>query len=219
MNIIIFGANGEIGQGVLRECLLDADVKFVKAIGPISIDVRDQKLIQFRHLDMWNYKRIESELKPFDVCIYCLGVSSLGMTEEKYTHITYTMTTRVANALVRLNPDMTFIYISDAGADTSEKGSTMWARIKGRTENALLSMPFKAAFIFRPAGIQSFKGMGSEIPLFDLISKPILVLLRKIFPRHIISTEILSSAVLHVAKYGAPNQILENSDITPLQLA
>jgi uncharacterized protein YbjT (DUF2867 family) len=219
MNVILFGANGIIGQSVLRECLLDPDVTFVKTIGNTSANVRDRKLIQFQNLDMWNYKRIESELKPFDVCIYCVGVSSLGITEEKYTHITYTMTVVVAAALVRLNPNMTFIYVSGAGADSSEAGRSMWARIKGKTENALLAMPFKAAFMFRPAGVQRFYNMESKTPLhflLNVISKPVVPLLRWLFPTALVSSEVLSQSILRVAKNGAPKSILENSDIVQL---
>jgi hypothetical protein len=208
-----------VGQSVLRECLLDPDVQFVKTIGNTSHGIRDRKLVEFQNLDMWNYKRIESELKPFDVCIYCVGVSSLGMTEEAYSHITYTMTVMVAAALVRLNPNMVFIYVSGAGADSSEIGRSMSARVKGKTENALLAMPFKAAFMFRPAGIQRSYSMESKTPLhffLNIASKPVLPLLRWLFPKFIVTGEVLGQTILRVAKNGAPKSILESSDINKL---
>lgn len=219
MNVILFGVNGAIGRSLLKECLLDPDVSFVKTIGPTSIDIRDRKLIQFQNLDMWNYKHIKSELKPFDVCIYCSGVSSLGMTEERYNHITYNQAVTVAAELAHLNPNMTFIYVSIAGADTSETGRNMWARIKGKTENAILAMPFKAAFMIRPTRSQVFQSMETiTLPshLFKLLSKPMVHFFDYLFQKRRATNEALGQNILRVAKLGAPKAILEMGDIANL---
>src|SRR5580698_3602450 len=160
MNVLLFGATGMVGQGVLRECLLDSGVESVVSIGRSATGVHsasgvsNPKLREIVHADLADYSTIESQLTGFDACFFCLGISSTGLTEEQYSRITYDITLRAAETLARLNTGMTFVYVSGAGTDSSEHGRTMWARVKGRTENALLRMPFRAAYMFRPGVIQ-----------------------------------------------------------------
>src|SRR5271156_3867162 len=154
MNVLIFGATGMIGQGVLRECLLDPTVQLVETIGRTATGQQNPKLREIVHPDLWNYATIESDLKNFNACFFCLGISASGMTEQAYARITYGITIAAAETLARLNPKMVFIYVSGAATDSSEKGRMMWARVKGKTENALLRMPFAAAYMFRPGFIE-----------------------------------------------------------------
>lgn len=152
MRVLLFGATGMVGQGVLRECLLAADVQEVVAVGRTPLAQEHGKLHQVLHSDMLDFQPLENLLQGFDACFFCLGVSSAGMNETKYTHLTYDLTLVAASTLARLNPQMTFIYVSGAGTDSSEAGKSMWARVKGKTENALLRLPFKAVYLFRPGG-------------------------------------------------------------------
>lgn len=219
MNVLIFGATGMVGQSVLRECLLDPEVTAIKTIGRTATGLQHIKLRNLHHHDMWHYDDCDAELTPFDACFFCLGVSSAGMTAIEYEHITYAMTLAAATTLVRLNPQMTFIYISGAGTDSSEQGRSMWARVKGKTENALLALPFKAASMFRPAGIQPMHGIQSKTSAYRIlytITKPFLPMLRRLFPNYLITSEQLGRAMIKVAKQGAAKRILESADINIL---
>jgi uncharacterized protein YbjT (DUF2867 family) len=219
MNVLIFGATGMLGQSVLRECLLDPDVKQVTTIGRTPLGTQHPKLAEIIHADMWNYDDIEAQLAPYDACFFCLGVSAAGMTEAQYTRITYDLTIAAAKTLARLNPQMTITYVSGAATDSSEKGNIMWARVKGRTENALLALPFKAAYMFRPAGIQPLHGIRSKTPAYQMfysLGKPLLPLLHRLFPNQMMTSEIIGKAMLKVAKQGAPKRILETTDINAL---
>jgi uncharacterized protein YbjT (DUF2867 family) len=216
VNVLIFGATGMVGQGVLRECLLDPGVHLIKTVGRTATGVVNPKLEEIVHPDLWNYSAIETGLTDFDACFFCLGVSSAGMSEADYHRITYGITIAAAETLSRLNPRMTFIFVSGAGTDSSEKGKTMWARVKGKTENALMRMPFKAVYLFRPGMIQPLHGIRSKTPVYRwvyTILGPIVPLLRRIFPRQITTTEELGRAMLAVARHGAPKKILESADI------
>jgi len=208
-----------VGQGVLRECLLDPEVDVVQTIGRSKSGLQNQKLREVIHQDFWNYAAIEAALSGFDACFFCLGVSSFRMKEDAYEHVTYDLTMAAATTLARLNPQMTFIYVSGAGTDSSEKGATMWARIKGKTENALLRLPFKAAYMFRPGIIQPLHGARSRTAVYHLIytlAKPLLSGLHRAFPNAILTTEEIGRAMLIVARCGAPVQILEVTDIRSL---
>jgi len=155
-------------------------------------------------------------LQGYDACFFCLGVSAAGMSEARYTELTHDLTLAVANALAAHNPGLTFIYVSGAGTDSSESGSSMWARVKGRTENALLRMPIKAAFMFRPGIIQPLHGVRSKTQsyrLFYLLSAPLLPLLRRLFPKHITTTEQMGRAMIKLARQGGPKPVLEAADI------
>jgi uncharacterized protein YbjT (DUF2867 family) len=148
MNIIIFGVTGMVGLGVLRECLLDPDVKLVRTVGRTATGMTHPKLVETVHEDLWHYSTVEAEMSGFDACFFCLGVSAAGMTETDYTHITYDLTIAAAEVLSRLNPGMVFTYVSGAGTDSTEQGRVMWARVKGKTENALSRFPFKTVYLF-----------------------------------------------------------------------
>jgi uncharacterized protein YbjT (DUF2867 family) len=162
MRVLVFGATGMIGQGVLRECLLAPDVESVAAIGRTATGIAHPKLRDIVHRDLVDYRAIESQLSGFDACFFCLGVTSAGMSEEDYTRIAYDITIAAAETLARLNPQMTFVYVSGVGTDSTERGRTMWARVKGRTENALLRLPFRGAYMFRPGFIEPRFGVKSR---------------------------------------------------------
>jgi len=216
MNVLLFGATGMVGQGILRECLLDSGIPLVAAVGRSATGVKNPKLREIVRSDLTEYSPIENELRGFDACFFCLGVSSAGKSEADYERLTYSITIAAAETLSRLNPGMTFIYVSGAGTDSTEKGSRMWARVKGETENALLRMPFKAAYMFRPAVIQSTHGERSKTSAYRIayaLSKPLLPLLRWLFPNYVVATEQIGRAMIHIAKYGAPKRILESTEI------
>lgn len=216
MNVVLFGATGMIGQGVLRECLMAADVERVLTIGRTATGQQHPKLREIVPADLWDYSAIEHELTPFDACFFCLGVASAGMSEADYTRLTHDLTVAAAATLARLNPGMTFIFVSGAGTDSSERGRLMWARVKGRTENAMLRLPFKAAYAFRPGIIQPLHGIQSRTPLyrnFYRVAAPIMPLARRLFPSAIITTEQMGRAMLNVARRGWPAPILEQRDI------
>ncbi len=216
MKVLLFGATGMVGQGVLRECLLDSGVQLVQAVGRTPAGVQHPKFRELLHKDLWNYSSIEAELTGFDACFFCLGISSAGMQEAAYEHVTYGTTMAAAETLSRLNPQMTFVFVSGAGTDSSEKGRTMWARVKGKTENALMPLPFKAAYMFRPGVIEPLHGVRSKTTAYRIgyiIAKPLLPLLRWAFPDSILTTERIGRAMLAVARNGAPKRILESKDI------
>ena len=219
MNILIFGATGMVGQGVLRECLLDPEVQSVTTLGRSATSNRHPKLHQIVHSDLMEYASLEADLSGFDACFFCLGVSSAGMKEDAYTRITYGYTMAAAEVLARLNPRMTFNYVTGAGTDSSEQGRSMWARVKGRTENALLRLPFRAAYMFRPGAIEPLHGIRSKTPSYQFFYSllgPLLSLLRRAFPNLVTTTEAVGRAMLVVAKRGAPKPILESRDIVAL---
>jgi uncharacterized protein YbjT (DUF2867 family) len=219
MNVLIFGATGMVGQGVLRECLLDAGVQLVQTIGRSATGVQHAKLREVLHRDLFDYSSVATELSGFDACFFCLGVSSVGMPETDYERVTYGITLAAAGTLSRLNPQMTFVYVSGAGTDSSEQGRVRWARVKGRTENALLRLPFKAAYMFRPGVIQPLHGIKAKTPVYRIfytLAKPLLTALRWAFPAHILTTEQIGRAMLAVARHGAPKRVLESKDISAI---
>lgn len=219
MNILIFGASGMVGQGVLRECLLDPEVTNVLSIVRCSTGQQHPKLREMVHRDFLDFSSIESALSGFDACLFCLGVSSAGMSEDNYRRVTYDITLAAAETLVKLNAGMTFIYVSGAGTDSSERGRAMWARVKGQTENTLVRLPFKAAYMFRPAVIVPLHGIKSRTRLYRVfyaVLGPLLPLLKRFMPKYVTTTEKLGRAMLVAAKRGAPKPVLENSDINIL---
>lgn len=216
MRVLLFGATGMIGQGVLRECLLDPDVESVVAVLRSPTGQQHRRLRELLHKDFLDFSHIESQLSGFDACFFCLGVSSTGMSEENYQRITCDFTLAAARPLAKLNPKMTFIYISGAGADSSEHGSSMWARVKGKTENELLRLPFQATYIFRPALIVPLYGIQSRTRLYRLfyvLLGPLLPLLKGRFPKYVTTTEQIGRAMLKVAKLGWLKRVLETVDI------
>jgi len=219
MRILLFGATGMVGQGVLRECLRAADVQLVQTVGRTPTSRHHPRLREVVHRDLLDYQAIESELRNFDACFFCLGVSSAGMKEAEYTRLTYDLTLAAAQTLARLNPQMTFVYVSGAGTDSTERGRSMWARVKGRTENALLRLPFKAVYLFRPGIIQPLHGIRPRTAWSRVLysaMRPVLPLLRMLLPRLVLTTEIVGQAMLAVARHGAPKAVLEAPDLSLL---
>ena len=216
MKVILFGATGMVGQGVLRECLLDESVESVLAVGRSLTGQRHAKLREIVHHNFLDYSVIESRLAGYDACFFCLGVSSVGMNEDRYRHLTYDITLAAARALSRLNPGMVFIYVTGRGTDSTEKGSLMWARVKGKTENDLLKLPFKAAYMFRPAGIQPLHGIRSKtgwVQAIYVAGAPLLSLLNRVAPNYMTTTEQVGRAMIKVARNGFPRPVLESEDI------
>jgi len=216
MNVILFGATGMVGQGVLRECLLAPSVESLVSIGRAVTGQQHPKLREIVHSDFLDFSAIEHQLSGFDACFFCLGVSSAGMTEENYHRITYGFTIAAARVLARLNPNMTFIYVSGAGTDSSEHGRSMWARVKGKTENELLRLPFRAAYMFRPGLIVPLHGVQSKTKLYRVfytLLGPLLPMLNARFPKYVTTTEQIGRAMLKVASEGWPKPVLETSDI------
>lgn len=219
MKVLLFGATGMVGQGVLRECLLASDVELAQTVGRTATGVQNTKLRELVHADLFDVPALEDRLSGFDACFFCLGISSAGMTEEAYTRLTYVLTTTVAETLAGLNSGMTFIYVSGAGTDSSEKGRSMWARVKGRTENALLRMPFRAACMFRPGLIVPLHGIQSKTRSYRILYaalRPLLSVLHRAFPNQVLTTEEIGLAMLIAARSGAPKPILEARDIRAL---
>jgi len=219
MKVLLFGATGMIGQGVLRECLLDPRVTEVLVIGRGPCGQVNPKLRELIHSDFFDYSAIEGELTGLDACCFCLGVTSAGLDESAYSRMTHDLTLAAATVLARLNPAMTFCYISGAGADSSEQGRIMWARVKGRIENALLRLPFKAVHVFRPGAIQPLHGIRSRTALYRAlyaILGPFLPLLKALSPDSLTTTEQLGKAMLQAGLVGAPKAILEMPDINRL---
>jgi len=215
MRILLFGATGMVGGGVLRECLLAADVERVQAVGRSPVGMQHPKLADVVRGDLTTLS--EADLTGFDACFFCLGVSAAGMTEGDYRRVTFDLTLKIAEALSRLNPAMTFIYVSGAGTD--EQGRAMWARVKGKTESALLRLPFKGAYMFRPGLIQPVHGARSKTRwyrAFYTVARPLLSPLRWLFPDRVLTTEQVGQAMLVAARTGASRPILESRDIRSL---
>jgi uncharacterized protein YbjT (DUF2867 family) len=219
MKVILFGATGMVGQGVLRECLLDPDVESVLAIGRSPTGQRHAKLREIVRDDFLDYSAIETELAGYDACFFCLGVSSVGMNEQRYRHLTYDLTLAAARTLAKLNPQMVFVYVTGRGTDSTEKSSLMWARVKGKTENDLLRLPFRAAYMFRPAGIQPLHGIRSKTSWVQAIyvaTAPLLSLLNRVAPKYMTTSEQVGRAMIKVARHGFARPVLESEDINSL---
>ncbi len=218
MKVILFGSTGMVGQGVLKECLKDPLVEKVLVVNRQTCGVTHPKLKEVIHLNFFDLSPITKDLAGYTTCLFCLGVSSAGMKEADYFRLTYELTTYVASVLLKLNSDMTFCYISGAGTDSSEKGNTMWARIKGKTENELLKMPFKSAYMFRPGFIQPMGGEKSKTKLYNLLI-PVFKLLYfflKHFEGFTTNTEVLGKAMIKAASTGYDKKILESRDINSI---
>ncbi len=217
MKILLFGATGMVGQGALRECLLDPRVTDVLAVGRHITGQQHPKLREIAHANLYDLTGIASQLSGYDACLFCLGVSSFRMSEADYTRITYDLTLSVATTLLGANPGLVFLYVSGASTDSTEKGRTMWARVKGRTENALLRMPFRTAYMLRPAAIVPLHGIRSKTPAYRILyalTKPLLPVLRRSFPAYVTTTEELGRAMIVLAAGDTPSRIVENREIT-----
>jgi uncharacterized protein YbjT (DUF2867 family) len=212
MKVLLFGATGMVGQGVLRECLAAPDVTLVQTVGRSATGMKHPRLREVVRSDLFDLAPVADELGGFDACFFCLGVSSWRMTEADYTRMTYDLTLAIAQLLAPLNPGMTFVYVSGTGTDSSEHGRIMWARVKGRTENALQRLPFRAVYLFRPGAIVPMHGERPRAAayrwLYPVLS-PLLPLLRRLAPRGVATTETMGRAMLNVVRHGAPQPILE----------
>ena len=218
MKIILFGATGMVGQGVLRECLLDGEIEGVLAIGRTATGQTHEKLRELVRKDMFNYADIEEQLRGYDACFFCLGVTSAGMKEADYRHLTYDLTLAAGEALARVDPGMIFIYVSGTGTDSSARGRSMWARVKGATENGLLRLPL-AAYMFRPGVIQPMHGERSKTGLYRVMyvmTGWVIPVLIRVFPKYVTTTERMGRAMIEVAKHGAAKKVLETRDINDL---
>ena len=216
MKVVLFGATGMVGQGVLRECLLDPDVESVVAVVRNASLPPHDKLREVVHQDVYDLAAIEDRFAGYDACFFCLGVSSVGMKEETYRRVTYDLTISVAKILAKLNPTMTFIYVSGAGTDSTERSRLTWARVKGRTENALLQMRFKTVFLFRPGYVQPLHGIRTKTALYGAayaLMRPLYPLWKMLFPNYVTTTECVGRAMLNVTKRRFPKPVLENRDI------
>lgn len=215
LKVIITGTTGMVGKGVLLECLEHPEVSEVLIINRSSIGMQHPKLKELIHKDFYNLQPVREQLQGYDACFFCLGVSSVGMSEEAYAKPTYDLTLHFAETVI--NDDMTFIYVSGSGTDSTEKGSIMWARVKGKTENALLKMPFKAAYMFRPGVILPVKGVKSKTPLYNffyVIMRPIFPLMSKM--NSVTDSAKVGQAMINVALHGSDKVHLENKDINEL---
>jgi hypothetical protein len=214
MKVILFGSTGMVGQGVMRECFLADGIESVLAIGRTSLGRSHPKLKELLRSDLFDFDGLAVELLGYDACFFCLGVSSAGMPEADYIRLTYDLTIGWANELARINPAMTFIYVSGAGTG----GKSMWAQVKGRTEEALLQL-FPNAYMFRLAVLRAMHGELSKTRWTRIsyaLFHPLLPLVRAIAPGAVITTEELGRAMIRVAREGAPKRILENRDLIAL---
>jgi uncharacterized protein YbjT (DUF2867 family) len=219
MKVLIVGASGMVGQGVLRESLAAPDVEEVIVLGRSKIESASSKLRQVIRDDLFDLTRVEPELQGIDACFFCLGVSSSGMSGADYSNVTYDLTLDVATVLARLNSAMTFIYVSGAGTDSSEHGRVMWARVKGRTENALKALSFAGVYLFRPSVIQPLHGIQSKTPSyrrFYSLMRPLLPVMKRLFPNHVVTTQEVGLAMLNAARRGTGRVVLEPRDIVRL---
>ena len=219
MKVLLFGATGMIGQAVLQECLRDPGVSQIIAVGRRPTGVSDRKLIDVVESDVTQLSAHEAELRDVDACLFCLGVTSLGLSEDEYSRLTFDVTLAVARQLVRINLHMTFIYVSGAGTDSTERGRVMWARVKGRTENALLTLGFHAAYMFRPGAVIPLHGIRSRTAWYNAVYtliRPLATPLIRLSPTHVTTSDRLARAMLVVARDGYSSPIVESPDINRL---
>jgi uncharacterized protein YbjT (DUF2867 family) len=216
MKVVLFGATGMVGQGVLRECLLDSGVDAVLSIGRRKLGEQRAKLRELVLENLTDYSGLEDQLTGYDACYFCLGVTSVGMSEADYRSITRDIAVAAAKALLARNPRMTYVLVSGEGADTTEKGSVMWARVKGEAENAIMALPFQQKFVFRPGIIRPLHGIRSRTTAYRIgyvVMAPVLPLLTAAFPKKITTTERIGRAMLNITRHGFEKTVLRNSDI------
>jgi uncharacterized protein YbjT (DUF2867 family) len=215
VRVLLFGASGMVGQGVLRECLASPEVAEVLCVGRRKLDVAHPKLRQVVQADVTDLSSIRDELGSFAACFFPLGVSSAGMEEDEYRRLTYDLTMAIASQLALANPRMTFVYVSGAGTDSSGKGRSMWARVKGKTENDLLAL-FPNAYMFRPGLIRPMDGIVSRTPMYRrlyVVLSPFVALVSKVAPDSMNTTRTVGQAMLSVARHGFPKKVLAPKDI------
>jgi uncharacterized protein YbjT (DUF2867 family) len=209
---IITGSTGMVGEGVLQESLRHPDVEKVLVINRRPCGVSHPKLTEIIHADFFNLTPISEKMAGYNACFFCLGVSSVGMKDDKYYSLTYTLTMHMAAILSQLNTDMTFCYISGAGTDSSEKGRVNWARVKGKTENDLMKLPFRQVFAFRPGFMLAEKG-AKNVPGYFGVFRILYPVLRSLFPKFVTTLKEVATAMINSVKYGYDKSVLEVNDI------
>ena len=209
---IVTGVTGMVGEGVVHQCLNHPEVESVLVVGRRTCNIHHPKLREIIHSDFFDFSAIEDQLSGYNACYFCLGTSSIGMKEEDFRHITYELTLTFAQSLAKKNKDMTFCYVSGAGTDSTEKGRSMWARVKGRTENDLLKLPFKQAFMFRPGYIHPTKGLKNTKKAYVFV-KPFYPIWKALFPGFVSSLRELGLAMINVTINGYDQVILHSRDI------
>lgn len=215
INAIITGATGMVGEGVLHECLNHPDVETVLLINRRTANVRHPKIKEIIHKNFFDLSSIENRLTGYNACYFCLGISSVGKSKYEYTKITYDLTKTFADTFLELNPEMTFCYVSGAGTDSSEKGRIMWARVKGKTENYILNLGFKGAYMFRPNMIKPGKGFKNTIAPYKIMA-PLLLIFNLLFPQFVCSLEQIGKAMINSVLKGYNKNVLDVADIKKL---
>lgn len=216
MKVLLFGATGMVGRGVVLECLAAPDVERVVTVGRAAAPMMHVRLEQIVHANLFELDPIAARLQPFDACFFCLGVSSFRMGEAEYRRLTYDLTLGIASRLAGLNPGMTFVYVSGANTDSSGSGKSMWARVKGRTENSLQRLSFKAVYLFRPGAILPVKGVRSKTRIYRVLYAllgPLLSVVKALRPDAVITSAGIGLAMLEVARHGADKAVLEAEDL------
>ena len=215
IKVIVTGATGMVGEGVMHECLLNPQIEQVLIVNRKPSGFTHPKLKEIIHADFFNLSPIEDQLAGYDACYFCLGVSSVGMKEPEYYKLTYTLTMNFAETLVKQNANMDFCYISGANTDSTEKGKSMWARVKGKTENDLMKLPFKAVYNFRPGGMLATKGLKNTLPYYKYFSW-LYPFMRKFFPKTVSTLAELGQAMINSTLIGYDKHVLEVLDIVKL---
>ncbi|MDB5268625.1 MAG: epimerase [Hymenobacter sp.] len=215
LRVILTGATGMVGEGVLLECLANPAVEHVLVLTRKPTGRSHAKMRELLVPDLANLSAVESQLAGYNACFFCAGVSSVGISKEEYERITHDMTLAVAETLVRLNPEMTFIYVSGAGTDSAEKSRQHWARVKGRTENELLALPFQAAYMFRPAFMKITPGQRNVLKWYGAIAW-LYPVARKLTPNFVSTMQEVGQAMINAADFGYTKPVLEVRDIVAL---
>ncbi|MDF7810402.1 NAD-dependent epimerase/dehydratase family protein [Hymenobacter sp. YC55] len=215
LRVILTGASGMVGEGVLLECLRNPEVEQVLVLGRRASGITHPKVKELLHADFQNLSAIGTQLVGFNACFYCAGISSVGVTKQEYERITYDLTLHVAETLVRLNPNMTFVFVSGVGTDSREKSTQHWARVKGRTENALLRLPFRHAYMFRPGFMRATPGQRNVLKLYKYLGW-LYPIMRKLTPNLVSTMSEVGVAMIKAAQEGYPKSILEVRDMVAL---
>ncbi|MBO6515655.1 MAG: epimerase [Bacteroidia bacterium] len=219
MKVIITGATGMVGKGVLLECLDHPEVSQVLVIGRNSVGMEHDKLNEVIHSDFSDFTPIREQLIGYDACYCCMGVSAAGMSEEQYTKLTYTYTMELAKLLASIDTNMTLTYVSGEGTDSSEKGRSMWARVKGKTENDLMKLGFKQSFMFRPGAIIPLRGIKSRTRLYQFIYDYFMWLVKlgkRLAPNSVVNTTEIGLAMINATRSGYEKQVVRPADILTL---